>query len=136
MPAPAWRARVTYVPADAGWWAPQVADHFAPDTDFHVLEAVGIPEEAGAWPVSRLSTGERQRLALLRSIRSRTRVLLLDEPTSGLDVDNVSRVEQVLREALDRGVAILLVTHDPAQAMRLATSRWLLRDGRLERSAA
>jgi ABC-type iron transport system FetAB ATPase subunit len=136
MPAPAWRAQVTYVAADSGWWSPRVADHFPPDTDFTRLEQVGIAAEAATWPVARLSTGERQRLALLRAIRPRTRVLLLDEPTSGLDPDNVQRVEALLRAGLARGLSIVLVTHDAAQAARLASSHAFLADGRLERRTA
>jgi ABC-type iron transport system FetAB ATPase subunit len=134
--APDWRARVTYVAADSGWWSPRVADHFPDGTDFSTFDDVGIPVEATAWPVSRLSTGERQRLALLRAITPRTRVLLLDEPTSGLDADNVARVEALLAKAQARGLAILLVTHDEAQARRLARRHFALQDGRLSELAS
>jgi len=121
MPAPAWRRQVTYVAAESGWWDPLVGPHFPAGTDFStLLPAVAIAPEAASWLVSRLSTGERQRLALLRALRPATRVLLLDEPTSGLDVDSVALVETLLRRELNRGVAILMVTHDPAQAKRLA----------------
>ncbi len=133
MPAPAWRAQVTYVAADAGWWAPRVAAHFEPGDHPARLQEVGIASDAFEWPVERLSTGERQRLALLRAIRTRTRVLLLDEPTSGLDPENVGRVEGLLQGLLARGLAIVLVTHDRAQADRLAGSHWHLADGRLSR---
>jgi ABC-type iron transport system FetAB ATPase subunit len=136
LPAPQWRARVTYVGAESGWWSATVADHFAAGTDFACFEQVGIAPEAAAWPVSRLSTGERQRLALLRAITPRTRVLLLDEPTSGLDRDNVERVEALLRGLLGQGLAIVLVTHDPAQAARLAHRRLELVEGRLAEAAA
>jgi ABC-type multidrug transport system ATPase subunit len=129
--APDWRAQVTYVAAESGWWSPTVADHFPAGSDFARFEELGIPPEAAAWPVSRLSTGERQRLALLRAITPRTRVLLLDEPTSGLDAGSVARVEDLLRRRLAGGMAIVLVTHDPAQAGRLADRRLELRDGRL-----
>lgn len=130
MPAPAWRRQVTYVAPESGWWAGTVREHFADDTDFAtLLPALGLPADAADWPVGRLSTGERQRLALARALRPATRVLLLDEPTSGLDLANVERVEQWLRAALARGVAILLVTHDPAQARRLAARRLVLEGG-------
>jgi ABC-type multidrug transport system ATPase subunit len=136
LPAPEWRARVTYVGAESGWWSATVSDHFAAGTDFSGFEQVGIPSEAAGWPVSRLSTGERQRLALLRAITPRTRVLLLDEPTSGLDRDSVARVEVLLRGLLARGLAIVLVTHDPDQAARLAHRRLALDEGRLVEVAA
>ena len=135
MPAPQWRRQVSYVAADAGWWAPRVADHFPAGTDFSTLEAVGVAPAAADWPVSRLSTGERQRLALLRALQPATRFLLLDEPTSGLDAANVERVESLLRAAMARGLGLLMVTHDPAQAARLAHRRFALQAGRLEEQA-
>jgi len=121
MPAPRWRRRVTYVPAESGWWAELVREHFE-DWDAAAPSAarLGIPAAAGDWPVSRLSTGERQRLALLRALVQGAEVLLLDEPTSGLDVEATWAVEARLREFLADGGALVFVTHDPAQARRLA----------------
>ncbi|WP_139826244.1 ABC transporter ATP-binding protein [Derxia lacustris] len=132
MPATEWRARVRYVAAESGWWRDSVAEHFAPDADFAtLLPALALPPEAAQWPVARLSTGERQRLALLRALGPGVRVLLLDEPTSALDADNVARVEALLRAQCAAGVALLLVSHDDAQAARLASRRLRLCDGRL-----
>jgi ABC-type iron transport system FetAB ATPase subunit len=137
MPAPRWRRVVTYVAAESGWWDEAVAAHFAPDIDFAALFAsVGIPAEARSWPVARLSTGERQRLALLRALRPDNRVLLLDEPTSGLDGESARMVEVLLRSRLSRGTAILMVTHDPEQALRLASRHLEVRDGKLVERAA
>ncbi|MDB5594908.1 MAG: ATP-binding protein [Hyphomicrobiales bacterium] len=136
MPAPAWRKLVTYVAAESGWWDETVAAHFAPDWDFKtMLPAVGIAAEASAWPVARLSTGERQRLALLRAFRPANRVLLLDEPTSGLDAVSIGLIENLLRERLARGTAILMVTHDAEQAERMGSRHFLLDAGRLEEHA-
>jgi len=136
MPAPAWRRQVAYVPADSGWWSVRVADHFAADTDYAaLLPRLDIAAQAATWPVARLSTGERQRLALLRALRPAVRVLLLDEPTSGLDADSVARVEALLREQLQAGLAILMVTHDRAQAQRLATRRLVLQGGQVTEAA-
>jgi ABC-type iron transport system FetAB ATPase subunit len=132
MPAPKWRRKVTYVAAESGWWDERVEAHFSSGTDFAALfPAVGIPAEAWAWPVARLSTGERQRLALLRALSPENRVLLLEEPTSGLDADNTCLVEALLRGRLSAGTAILLVTHDPEQAIRIASRHLEVRDGRL-----
>lgn len=136
MPAPRWRRMVTYVAAESGWWEPRVGAHFAADAELSMLfPAVGIPAEAESWPVARLSTGERQRLALLRALSPENRVLLLDEPTSGLDATSVGLVETLLHEWLARGAAIVLVTHDPEQARRIASLHLELRDGRLEERA-
>ncbi len=128
--APEWRRRVVYVGAEAGWWAACVGDHFidrAAATP--LLAALLLPEAAFDWPVSRLSTGERQRLALARSIALAPEVLLLDEPTSGLDPEAVHAAEALLRRELARGVAIVMVTHDRAQAERLADVRLFMDHG-------
>ena len=137
MPAPAWRRAVTYVAADSGWWRERVGEHFAADTDVaQLLPAVGIAPEAADWPVARLSTGERQRLALLRALRPCNRVLLLDEPTSGLDPESTRLVEQLLRQRMAQGTAIVMVTHDPEQPQRMGAVRYALRDGRLQEQRA
>jgi len=137
MPAPAWRRQVTYVPAESGWWAETVAEHFAPDADLPaLLPTLGLDAALAQAPVVRCSTGERQRLALLRALRPHTRVLLLDEPTSGLDPAARARVEQMLRQRLDAGGTILLVTHDIEQARRLARRRFVIERGQLQEQTA
>ena len=136
MAAPAWRRLVTYVAADSGWWDDRVAAHFAPDIDLAaLLPRVGIAPDAATWPVARLSTGERQRLAVLRALRPANRVLLLDEPTSGLDPGSSGLVEELLRERLAAGTAILLVTHDAEQAARMASRHLEVRAGELRELA-
>ncbi len=125
MPAPDWRRRVAYLAAEAGWWADTVADHFADWAAARPLvEALGLTADCGDWPVARLSTGEKQRLALVRSLLMEPRALLLDEPTSGLDPDAIERVEALIRTRQEAGVSVLWVTHDRAQARRVAR-RWL-----------
>jgi len=121
-PAPEWRRVVRYLPAEPGWWAAGVAEHFTERTAaVTLLAALGLPRETLAWPVTRLSTGERQRVALARGLVDAPPVLLLDEPSAALDADSRTLVEDLLRDRLARGVSILLVTHDPAQARRLAS---------------
>ena len=130
MPAPAWRQRVTYLAAESGWWADRVGDHFEDrDAVLQWLPAMKLPEDALDWPVPRLSTGERQRLAFARVLVRSPRVMLLDEPTSGLDRDATAAVEEILTERLAAGVAIIFVTHDPAQAKRLARRGLEIADG-------
>jgi ABC-type multidrug transport system ATPase subunit len=132
VPGSQWRRSVGYVPAESGWWATRVDEHFAPGLDLApLLSAVGIRTEAAGWPVARLSTGERQRMALLRALSAEPRVLLLDEPTSGLDGESVARVESLLQERRTQGLTLLWVTHDLAQAARVADRHLILRDGRL-----
>ncbi|MBP2313907.1 ABC transporter ATP-binding protein [Azospirillum soli] len=130
MTAPDWRRRVTYVPAESGWWADRVDAHFPfPDRAVPLMEALGLPAEALDWPVARLSTGERQRLALVRALSQGPRVLLLDEPTGALDRESTARVETLLRAELARGVGVLIVTHARDQADRLAHRRLRVEGG-------
>jgi ABC-type iron transport system FetAB ATPase subunit len=130
MPAPAWRRLVTYVAAESGWWMDRVGAHFDdPRAAVPLVEALGLPADALDWPVTRLSSGERQRLALARTLVQRPAVLLLDEPTGALDEASVGRVEALLRGELERGTAILLVTHAAAQAERLAHTRLRMEGG-------
>jgi ABC-type iron transport system FetAB ATPase subunit len=130
MSGPAWRKKVVYVPAESGWWADRVRDHM-PDPDIATARAhrVGLTSESMNWPVMRLSTGEKQRLALVRALCLSPKVLLLDEPTAALDAAGTAAVEGLIRERLDAGVAVLLVTHDKEQAKRLARRTLTMKKG-------
>ncbi len=122
-----WRRQVAYVPAAAGWWAESVAEHFAAFADLTAdLAALGLPADCGAWPVSRLSSGERQRLSLLRAVALHSPVLLLDEPTANLDAASSLAVENWLLARKAAGVTLIWVTHDPAQAQRVADRLFVL----------
>lgn len=131
MSGPAWRRRVMYVAAESGWWAERVGEHFEDWQDTSGRHgSLGLPADCDEWPVQRLSTGERQRLALLRALEAAPSVLLLDEPTSGLDETAVAAVEDLLDGHRRDGAALVWVTHDPAQAARVATRRLNLDSGR------
>ncbi|GAB4245053.1 MAG: ATP-binding cassette domain-containing protein [Thermoleophilia bacterium] len=79
-----------------------------------------------------LSGGEAQRLALARTLANRPDVLLLDEPTAALDGRAVAEVEALIRAVIrEHGLTCLIVTHDAAQARRLAGRALLLRAGRV-----
>jgi UDP-glucose/iron transport system ATP-binding protein len=89
--------------------------------DEPLLAELGFDRDVMTADVHRLSSGERQRLALLRLLMGQPRVLLLDEPTASLDPPNARRVESLLaryREVWD--AAILWVSHDPLQVRRVA----------------
>jgi putative ABC transport system ATP-binding protein len=137
MPAPEWRRQVIYLAAEPGWWAERVAQHF---DDWRQVEALAqrllLPPSIGAVPVARLSTGERQRLAVLRAVCRSPRVLLLDEPTAALDAAARDAVEVLLDERRRGGTAILWVTHDLAQALRVASRRLTVEAGRVREDAA
>jgi putative ABC transport system ATP-binding protein len=135
LAAPAWRRLVPYVGAESGWWADQVMDHFSPARR-HAARALadrlGVGDAQLNGPVARLSTGERQRLALVRAFVLDSPVLLLDEPTGPLDPASVEKVEAVLSERLAAGTTLLIVTHDPRQGDRLHATRFRMVHRRLE----
>ncbi|MFJ1466384.1 ABC transporter ATP-binding protein [Massilia orientalis] len=134
MSAPDWRAAVVYQAAEPAWWEATAGAHFAnAGREFMdaTLAALGLAPALLDTEIERLSTGERQRLALVRSLARRPRVLLLDEPTGALDPDGVARVEALLREQLAAGMAILVVTHAGEQARRLAQRIFRLEQGKL-----
>ena len=132
--APAWRAKVMHLAAEAGWWAERVETHFAPGarTAAEALaRRLALPDDVLDRVVRTLSTGERQRLALVRALVREPACLLLDEPTSALDPDALARVEAMLGEVMARGTILVLVSHDAAQAARLGTQHYRLAAGRL-----
>jgi ABC-type iron transport system FetAB ATPase subunit len=134
MPAPHWRAQVVYQAAEPAWWEASAGAHFTPAQRGIVdpaLAALGLSAALLDTEVERLSTGERQRLALVRSLAGRPRVLLLDEPTAALDPASVARAETLLASCLADGLAVLIVTHSAEQAQRLADRVFHLEDGRL-----
>lgn len=134
MPADQWRRDVCYVPAESGWWLDVVGDHFEyPDIASGYLVRLGFDDQAMSWRVDRLSTGERQRLALLRAMVAGPKVLLLDEPTSALDPEATAKVESFLHEKIAGGVSIVLVTHDKAQAARMSSERYIIEAGSLRK---
>ena len=133
--APEWRRKVTYVSAESGWWADTVIEHFAHNKRSEVAglaARLGLSADLLDASIARLSTGEKQRLALVRALLLYPPVLLLDEPTGPLDEESVTRVEALLRERMAAGISVLLVTHDANQAERLGDRRYRMAAGRLE----
>lgn len=129
IPGNEWRRQVGLLPAESRWWADRVGDHFE-GADDRWLAELGFDGDVMDWEIGRLSSGERQRLALLRLLAVRPRALLLDEPTANLDGENVRKAERVLGEYRTLfAPPVLWVSHDPAQIERVADRRV-----RLERS--
>lgn len=132
MPAPAWRRQVMLVPAEPAWWAVQVLAHFFVPPPEPLLATLGFADECLDWAIDRLSTGERQRLALARALVLEPRVLLLDEPTSALDEGSKAAVEGLLQAFLAAGGGIVVSTHEDAQAERLGARQVGVRSGRVQ----
>lgn len=118
---PQWRRMVGYVPAEAGWWADTIGQHFTPNDALYAdMAHLNLNPALLSKPVVQASTGERSRLALVRALAMNPVVLLLDEPTSALDQINTMAVESLIAQRIQQGLSVIWVTHDPAQATRIA----------------
>ncbi|MEL7026213.1 MAG: ABC transporter ATP-binding protein [Pseudomonadota bacterium] len=96
-----------------------------------MIDRVELTSHAADFP-HQLSGGEQQRVALARALAPKPRVMLMDEPFSGLD----NRLRDGIRDETlailkDEGTAVLLVTHEPDEAMRMADEIALMRDGKI-----
>jgi ABC-type iron transport system FetAB ATPase subunit len=132
VPPDRWRSRVMMVPAESSWWADTVVEHFATPVPGS-FAAFRMAEESLGWQVSRLSSGEKQRLALLRALSRRPRALLLDEPTANMDPELAHDVEAWFRDHARReSVRILWVAHDVAQIERIADRHFAIRGSTLQ----
>jgi ABC-type iron transport system FetAB ATPase subunit len=135
MDGPSWRRAAPYVPAEAGWWLDNVIDHFAPanrDAARRLATDFGLVEGQFDAAVARLSTGERQRLAIIRALVLDSAALLLDEPTSALDTEDAMLVESALHDRLQKGCVIVMVSHDAGQAARLKAEPYRMVERKLE----
>ncbi len=127
---PQWRRKVGLLPAESQWWGDSVGEH-ALRWPSELLSALGFCEEVLNWQTGRLSSGEKQRLALVRMLANQPRVLLLDEPTANLDDSNTTTVEQIIHGYLQQNqAAAIWVSHDPTQLGRVAGNRAVMAQGR------
>lgn len=132
--APDWRALVVYQAAELAWWDTSAEAHIAQHRRAFaagLLPRLHLKPDALQADLALLSTGERQRLGLIRSLALAPKVLLLDEPTASLDPATTLATEAVLRECLDQGMAIVIVTHSAEQAARLAGRCYRMANGQL-----
>lgn len=97
-----------------------------------LLAAVGLGDLADAAPTE-LSGGELRRMAIARALLMDPAIVIADEPTAGLDSANATTVLTLLRDAADRGTAVLVVSHE-AEAQRFADHSYVMEDGHLRAS--
>ncbi|WP_444882864.1 ABC transporter ATP-binding protein [Microbulbifer sp. PSTR4-B] len=116
-----WRRQVMLVPAQSAWWYETVGEHFNQPMG-QALKILGFPEEATKWQISRLSSGEKQRLALIRALSYTPQALLLDEPTANLDADTTRKVETwLMGEISKQQYPVIWVAHNREQIQRVAS---------------
>ncbi len=124
MTAQSWRRNVRYVSAEPAWWAVTARQHMPPTVRLdRLVMGLGLQPTVLDQAVGELSTGERQRLALIRAVADDPKVLLLDEPTAALDTESAALVDELLRFELLAGRRVLLVSHNASQIARLAHAR-------------
>ena len=97
-----------------------------------LLTTVGLADLAEAKPTE-LSGGELRRMAIARALLMDPAIVVADEPTAGLDSANATAALTLLRDAADRGAAVLVVSHE-AEAQRFADRSYVMEDGHLRES--
>ena len=107
-----------------------VSSNGTADAVYEALDIVGLTDKADQHAES-LSGGEAQRVSFARALAYEPDVLLLDEPTSDLDPRNTAVLEEAIAEARDRGIGVVVATHDMHQAERVADRVAVLLDERI-----
>jgi ABC-type polar amino acid transport system ATPase subunit len=98
-----------------------------------LLERVGIPEKAHAYP-GELSGGQQQRVAIARGLAMKPKIMLFDEPTSALDPEMIKEVLDVMVGLAKDGMTMVVVTHEMGFARQVAHRMIFLDDGRIVES--
>ncbi len=99
-----------------------------------LLERFGLADKANDYP-NRMSGGQNQRAAIVRSLMGDPEILLLDEVTSALDPELVGEVLSVIRDLADRGLTMVLATHEMGFARDVASRVCFLHEGRVLEAA-
>ncbi|MBQ3297100.1 amino acid ABC transporter ATP-binding protein [Candidatus Saccharibacteria bacterium] len=86
----------------------------------NLLRHIGLLNKADAYPAS-LSGGQQQRIAIIRAMMMNPEILLFDEPTSALDPESIGDVLDLIREVVDAGMTVMIVTHEMGFAREIAS---------------
>ncbi|MCT6866431.1 amino acid ABC transporter ATP-binding protein [uncultured Lactobacillus sp.] len=112
-----------------------LSDSDAKAKGLELLDQVGLADKADAFPTS-LSGGQQQRVAIARALAMDPEVMLFDEPTSALDPEMVGEVLKVMQDLAQKGMTMVVVTHEMGFAKNVADEVWFMADGYIQEKAA
>lgn len=112
-----------------------LSDSDAKAKGLELLDQVGLADKADAFPTS-LSGGQQQRVAIARALEMDPEVMLFDEPTSALDPEMVGEVLKVMQDLAQKGMTMVVVTHEMGFAKNVADEVWFMADGYIQEKAA
>ncbi|WEV71655.1 amino acid ABC transporter ATP-binding protein [Lactobacillus sp. ESL0785] len=111
-----------------------VTDEAATAKAKELLAQVGLADKADAFPAS-LSGGQQQRVAIARALAMDPEMMLFDEPTSALDPEMVGEVLKVMQDLAQKGMTMVVVTHEMGFAKNVADQVWFMADGYIQEKA-
>lgn len=120
---------IMLAPLNVRKWSKDKAEEVA----LQLLERVGIPEQAGKYPMQ-LSGGQQQRVAIARALAMQPKIMLFDEPTSALDPEMIKEVLDVMIELAKSGMTMLVVTHEMGFAKAVANRMYFFDQGQIVES--
>ncbi|MFF2755234.1 ATP-binding cassette domain-containing protein [Psychrobacillus sp. NPDC058041] len=139
----AWRKNIAYVAQQSVMLPGTILENLKTVSKLHnsafdekfaqeLMQNVGLANIDWGKQATDMSGGEKQRVALVRSLLLRPSILLLDEITASLDQQSKEKVEQLLlRCQKEEGMSYIWVTHDTEQAKKISESIWYMEDGKL-----
>ena len=120
------KKNITLAPVKLGLMTKDEADKKA----MELLERVGLPDKADEYP-NMLSGGQKQRIAIARALAMNPEVMLFDEPTSALDPEMVGEVLELMKQLVDDGMTMVVVTHEMGFAKEVASRIIFMADGNI-----
>ena len=102
----------------------------ARENAIRLLKRIGLEDKADAYP-STLSGGQKQRIAIVRALAMNPEVMLFDEPTSALDPEMVGEVLDLIKQLVNEGMTMVIVTHEMGFAKEVATRILFMDEGKI-----